>query len=582
MLALLGVVPLAGLLFYTATEQRRLEIEAIKRNAFTLADFAAREEEHLLDGTRQFLAGLALYLGRQETESADWNSHLADLLKDYSRYRNIGAVDARGAVYCSALSHDGVLNVGDRAWFQRALTAVGFTAGGYEAEMITGSPVMVFAYPITASDGRARGVVFAALDVHWLSRLKLGIEGELPNGTTIAQIDERGMILAHRPDPDAWIGRSLNRGPLLEALRSNPTGMTRASDPDGRKRLYAYSNLFSALGNQQTYLLVGIPEEALFIEADRLLVHNLVLLGIAACGVMLAAWFGSDLLVLRPVRIILNAAGRLASGDLSARTGHPRSSGELNELAQAFDAMAAALERRAEERGQAEAELRRSREQLRNLSAHLESAREEERIRLAREIHDELGQDLAALKMDLSWLGKRLEPRPHPIDAKIRSMHGLVDETIRTVQRLCGELRPSLLDDLGLEAAIEWQAEEFQKRAGIACDVQMDLGAAELPPGHATAVFRIFQETLTNVLRHARASRVDVRLQVVENRWVLEVEDNGRGITEAEAKAANAFGLIGMRERVLALKGRIDICGRPGRGTTVTVSVPLAPKGNDP
>jgi signal transduction histidine kinase len=159
------------------------------------------------------------------------------------------------------------------------------------------------------------------------------------------------------------------------------------------------------------------------------------------------------------------------------------------------------------QRWQGEQALRRSQEELRNLSAHLESVREEERTRLAREIHDELGQTMTVLKMDISWLNRRLDPQRTALHKKTHSMEALIDATIRTVQRLSGEIRPGLLDDLGLAAAIEWQADEFQKRAEIACDLRLNFRETTLSRDHATAIFRIYQETLTNVIRHARATR---------------------------------------------------------------------------
>ena len=185
----------------------------------------------------------------------------------------------------------------------------------------------------------------------------------------------------------------------------------------------------------------------MFSEADRLLIHNLSLLGVLTLLILLAAWFGGDLLVLRQVGAMLKATRRLADGDLSARAGLPRKTGELNELAASFDDMAASLEMRETQRRQGEEALRMSREQLRNLSAHLESVREEERTRLAREIHDELGQTMTALKMDLSWLSRRLDSQREALHEKTHSMEALIDATIRTVQRLSGELRPGLLDD---------------------------------------------------------------------------------------------------------------------------------------
>jgi signal transduction histidine kinase len=433
----------------------------------------------------------------------------------------------------------------------------------------------MLSYPVVAADGQLIGVVCAALDIQWLNRFKFGIEANLPGGSTIAQVDEQGVILAHQPDPGIWVGRSLTQTALIEALHSVSKGMITLPGPDGQPWFYAISQLHSTLRNQKVHFLLGVPQHAVFQEANRLLVHNLTLLGAMTFLILVAAWLGIDLFVLRQVKAMLAATRKLTAGDLSVRTGILRRTGELNELAKAFDDMAGALEYRETQRQKAEQDLRNSHEQLRNLSSHLESVREEERTRLAREIHDELGQALTALKMDIAWLNRRLDPEQEPLHEKTRSMGDLIDATIRTVQRLSGELRPGLLDDLGLAAAIEWQAEEFQKRAGIACDVRLNLGETTLSRDHATAIFRIFQETLTNVLRHARATQVSVLLQAQDNQLILEVVDNGRGITEEEIRGVRAFGLIGMRERVLTLKGQILIDGRPGRGTTITITVPL-------
>ena len=225
------------------------------------------------------------------------------------------------------------------------------------------------------------------------------------------------------------------------------------------------------------------------------------------------------------------------------------------------------------ERRLAEEQVRSSREQLRNLSAYLQSMREEERTNIAREIHDELGQVLTALKMDASWLGSKYREYG-PIAEKTKSMADLIDATIRTVKRICTELRPGVLDDLGLIAAIEWQAEEFQKRTGIQCDVSFDPGDIAVDGERSTAIFRILQEALTNVIRHAEATRVQVHLERKDNHVLLRVEDNGKGIGKDRVSDPRSFGLIGIRERARFLGGEVRIEGSASRGTVVTVSLP--------
>jgi signal transduction histidine kinase len=228
------------------------------------------------------------------------------------------------------------------------------------------------------------------------------------------------------------------------------------------------------------------------------------------------------------------------------------------------------------ERRRAEERLRESHAQLRALSLYLQHVREEERTRIAREVHDELGQALTSYKLDLSWLASRLPRNLKPLIEKTKALSSHIDSTIQTVRRIASELRPGILDYLGLVAALEWQANEFQTRTGIKCEVRAAVHEPQLEPDLATAFFRIFQETLTNVIRHAGATRVLVHLKEVAGRGILEVQDNGRGITAEEISNPSSMGLLGMRERAALLGGEFTI-GRLRRGgTKVTVALPLA------
>jgi signal transduction histidine kinase len=231
------------------------------------------------------------------------------------------------------------------------------------------------------------------------------------------------------------------------------------------------------------------------------------------------------------------------------------------------------------ERKQAEEELRDSREKLRNLSAHLQAVREQERALIAGEIHDDLGQSLTALKMDLSWLAKRLPNDDKPLLDKIEAMSELTGKTIKRVQRISTELRPSLLDHLGLVAAIEWQAEEFQNRTGIYCKLTVDPEDMTLDEKRSTALFRILQETLTNVTRHAQATAVTVSLKETDGTLELKVRDNGRGITKEQVSDPQSFGLMGIQERVRPWGGEVKIEGAPGEGTTVEIRISIEKEG---
>ena len=232
----------------------------------------------------------------------------------------------------------------------------------------------------------------------------------------------------------------------------------------------------------------------------------------------------------------------------------------------------AALELRVAQRTEA---LKNSRDQLRNLTGRLQAAREEERARVSREVHDVIGQILTGLKMDISALGRKLQQENSPSVSRIKDMNGLLDEAIKSVRKVATELRPAILDNFGLVAAVEWQLREFETRFGIACDFTCSAEQVALQEDRATAVFRLIQEALTNIARHAEATEVAVSLIEQDNELLIEISDNGRGITEQELSATRSLGLVGMRERVNLLEGTINFEGHPNHGTTVTVKLPL-------
>jgi signal transduction histidine kinase len=217
-------------------------------------------------------------------------------------------------------------------------------------------------------------------------------------------------------------------------------------------------------------------------------------------------------------------------------------------------------------------------EQFRNLSAYLQAAREEERRSIAREIHDELGQALTTMKLELSLLREEVLHDVTAATNRIQSLKDGVDETIHAVKRIITKLRPGLLDDLGLTAAIEWQAKDFQIHTGIVCEVLAEPEEMNINPEISTAMFRIFQETLTNITRHSGATRVTVNLVQANDALELKVHDNGRGITAEEINDPKSFGLIGIRERAQYWHGTVAIEGKPEIGTTIIVQFPIPSK----
>jgi signal transduction histidine kinase len=574
LLVLVSVIPAWGMIAYTASEQRRIAVGQIQRNVLQLAEFIAHEEEQILQGARQMLIALTKFIQKEDTQPSECNNFCADLLKQFRRYANIGAVKPDGEVYCSAVPFDHTPNAADQLWYRRAVETGDFAVGDYHVGRITGKPVLVLAYPSFNAARDTPAVVFAALDLQWLNQHKFDIEDQLPDDFTITQIDENGVILSHQPATDQSPGSTMLSNSLVKEILSKKKGEIKAPGAQGKPFIYAFAPVHSSLRNRQVYVILGLSEKYAFADSNRILKRNLTLLGIVALAALLAAWFGSDLFIMRQVKAMTQASRRLAAGEMSARTGLDYSSGELGQLSQTFDEMAAALEQRQAERQQTEIELTRSQELFRSLSTHLQEVREEERTRIARKIHDDLGQAMTALKIDLSWLDKKLPDDQDLIREKLRSMATLINESIETVHHVSEDLRPGILDDFGLSAAIEWQAEEFQKRTGIECRTSLPPDEIKLSKEKSTNLFRIVQEALTNVIRHANATKVQINFNEEDGILLLEVVDNGGGITESAVSNPKSFGLIGIKERINSLGGEVDFAGIPNEGTRVTVKLP--------
>ena len=579
LLVLTAFIPVAMLILYITEEQKDLEAEAIVHKTVVLARAAANEENQQLESARNLLSALADMFLLIDNRSEELPVVLSNLLGHSTGYANFGITGPDGHVLASADPAAQTENYSNRSWFEDCLQRKEWTMGPYQGERINGKPVLYFAIPVRDRGRRTVAVAFAALNLNWMNRTVFKLLAELPKGSRLTLLDENHGMLRYTVNTGQWSVPKHFDSYLRRRLAGRGSGTLSGVDEAGEDRIYAFAPVTSSYRNGQVTMVLEIPRNIAFAASRRLFIRNVGLLLASALIAVAAIWWAGNAFVLRRVRAMVAASRKLAAGDLNARIGRIGVHDELSHLAGVFDEMAASLQKRIEHEARVMVSLEKSREQLRKLGAYQEEVREQERIRIAREIHDQLGQSLTILKMDLAWLKKQIPVNHLQVVEKLGSMAGVIDEALRNLHAVTAELRPVILDDFGLAAAIEWQIEELRSRSGLDCELECNGFEPDLPKDQATALFRIFQETLTNIVRHAHADQVKVCLGENDGELELDVQDNGRGITEDEINDPKSFGLLGMRERLYPWDGRIGFEGRPGRGTRVMIRLPMRGKG---
>lgn len=553
---LLVIVAAVGVTIYTASEQRTQARARAALDARRLANLNGAVLGRLLEVAQLLLttAGQVADLG----EPASCGSRFAAVHRSHQMlYANAGVADTRGHVLCSSAP---LPELTDRQWFHAARehgVAVAWdpSAGG-----------LVIAQRRPASDGNPL-VFFVAVRPEWVTRLT--IDSRVPADGVITLMDGDGQVIVQRSDA-AWEARPFATPDAVEAVRAGEVEDAEMVGVDGVAGFYAFSTVHRLL-DRSLVVGIGVPTTSVDGGGGQRLGRNLGVLGFIAVVALGLAWILGEVTIGRRVNRLAAATRELTAGNLSRRSGVPGGRDELGVLASHFDEMAASLERQ-------ELESRASTEALRKLTHRLQSVREDEQFRIAREIHDQLGQVMTALKMDTANIRRQVGAAHPGVTERLGDMMAVLDTAAETVRRISGELRPPLLEDLGLAAALEWQGREFAGRSGVelAMDVAGDLPHLPLPV--ATGLFRIAQEALTNVARHARATRVAVRLRWQDGAIELEIEDNGVGFVVSERPLT--LGLLGMRERAELLGGTLTVTAKPRQGTRVTVRVPIDPRGD--
>jgi signal transduction histidine kinase len=574
---LLGViagVAGAGAISWIAVERYEAAKAEATKNNLHLTRLIANQLERLIVGERYLLLALSQVPAIRNLDAAASSALLAEVKKELPPYGNFSMFTTSGEIFASAIPIQQSFAVSHRPWFQRALRTRGFSVGELQIGTLSHVPVMVVAHSILDDAGRVLAVLNSSLDLTFLDTI---IEpNELPPGATLFVIDRKGTVLMHYPEPEKWVGRDMAEDAHAKMIFSRRQGMTEVSDADGIERTYFFMPVDGA--DDGIFISLGIPKSTAFAGIRRQFVHGLFGLGlIGGIVVVLLLWL-AEVSILRPVNSLVSTARRLAGGDLSARTGQPYGEGELEQLRSTFDDMADALQQREAERKQAEEKLKASQVRIRQLAQRLEMAREEEHTHFADELHDELGQILSAIKIDLAVVAAEC-PREGRMKEIIGETQRLLSEGILGVHALCHELRPGALDDLGLKEALTGLVEDWKRRNQTECDFWADIDDEVLTDKIRTAAFRIVQEALNNVSSHARASKVEVNLVADEQTLRFSVADNGCGMEPGTESKPTSFGLLRIRERLEALSGELHIESSPGRGTRLEATIPLPPKG---
>ena len=573
LLVVLVCAPLVALMLHTTGEDRRRAISDWQKRAEELSQQAQREEQVMVSATRQLLLATAESAAVRSLNQRRCKKFLAEELNSYPRYANLGVLKTNGLLLASAVSTSGETTPRDESYLRRALETRAFVVGEFPASFAGDKPTLGFGYPVL-DHSRVVAVVFAELDRPWTGRAGFDFTPPLPQGATWTEIDAQGRMLLRYPVDTDWFGQPLPERALLMPVFSRVSGVVEQLDVKGIPYVFAFNSRTSQLATGNVVSILGIPRQVLFAEADRLLQRNLTWLGIAAGVAFILGWGGSKILVLQPVKALVRSTARLAAGDLTVRTGLPHSRDELGQLTLAFDQMVQALEQREQER-------QRASQKLQVLSHRLVEVQESERRHIARELHDEIGQSLTAAEMNLQ-AALQLPANP-ALERRLEMSIKAVEQVLEQVHDLSLSLRPSMLDDLGLEPTLRSYTNRQAELTGIKAEFQAAHLEERLDPIIETECFRIAQEALTNVVRHAQAGSVTVQLTRKNGHLHLAVRDDGIGFNvralREEAVRGASLGLLSMEERAALAGGGLRFNSIPGKGTEVLAWFPLKWRG---
>jgi signal transduction histidine kinase len=566
LVAALATVPAFLFVVYVAANERGAAVERAEMEARYVANLASREHEHQVSGAGRLLERLA--------EQADVHGDITHLelllpliLSGFPQIANLGVLSPTGRLEASAIPTTTTVAMADNAAFREAAQTKSAAVGTYQVGSIVGRPVLMVAYAVRDAKGTVRHILFAALELAWLSTLAQ--QASLPANNSLLIVDRNGVVLASSARASDRVAGEAIHADVFREMTRRARGLTAFDDGRGRTSLGVATRL---QGASDVWVVVGLPEAGVYGMANAIFYRDVAVLAVLALLAAASSVFATDVSLLRDLRLLALATRRFGAGDLNARAPLPRAKGEIRDLVRSFNTMADAL-------GAEHREALRVQEQLRALTHRLQHAREEEAARIAQELHDELGQALSVLKVELERVRRKLLSSK---SADVTEATDLIDEigahidaAVQSVRRISSELRPGVLDRLGLAAGLEWLLKEFQRRATIETRLLTHGVDERVAADISTALFRITQEALTNVLRYAHADRVNVELAQGATEMSLTISDNGRGFNSGAVRHSPSLGLLGMQERAARFGGTVEIHSAPGKGTQLVARIPM-------
>jgi signal transduction histidine kinase len=569
-LVLLSCAPLVTLTWHAAWHDRRRARDEWQQRAQKLVQLASAEEVKVIGTTRQLLLALGESAAVRSGNQAACQQLLSHLYATYPRYANLGVVSTNGEVLASAMPLGKPSNQSALKYFRRALDTRAFAVGDFPARAAPGEPMVNFGSPVLDRSGRVQGVVFATLAMDWFSRFGSALPAQLPPNATWLELDRGGTILIRYPSLAPRPVSEPKLPDLAKAFFSRRQGDLEIPGPDGTMTFYAFAAMPSQLAGTNLTAVLCTPKDELFAESNEVLLRNLFWLALAASLAFGLGWLGSYFLVLQPVKALVESSAKLASGDLSTRTGLPYERDELGRLSRTFDQMAERLELR-------ELARQRATQKLQALSQRLVEVQESERRQISRELHDEIGQALTAAQLNIQ--AALQSTKDTTLAPRLQASAEMIEQVLEQVHELSLNLRPSMLDDLGLEPAVRYFTNRQAALTGLEVEFQADPLERRLDPMIQTECFRVAQEALTNVVRHAHARTVAVRLTRRNGHLHLSVRDDGVGFDVAtrrnEAAVGASLGLLSMEERATLAGGGLEFNSAPGQGTEVHAWFPL-------